>query len=127
MPLRVELKPYERVMIGETVIVNSNMRSSFLVEGDAPVLRERDMITEDSATTPSRRLYYLVQTMYLKGDPARYRDLCLDALAVLRLRVPDYLDLIDVVERHVHAGAFYRALKDIRTLMRHDTGEVGAG
>jgi flagellar protein FlbT len=127
MPLRVELKPYERVLIGESVIVNSSTRTCFLVEGDAPVLRERDSVTEDSATTPARRLYYLVQTMYLKGDPARDRVLCLDVMAALRLQMPEFRDLIDVVERHVDAGAFYRALKEIRILMRHETSEVLAG
>jgi flagellar biosynthesis repressor protein FlbT len=126
MPLRVELKPFERVVIGDSVIVNSDTRSSFLVEGDVPVLRERDMVTEDSATTPVRRLYYLVQMTYLKGDPGRYRTLCTDVTAELRARMPGSRDLIDAVERNVGAGAFYRALKDIRTLMRHEENELTA-
>ena len=45
MPLRVELKPFERIVIGETVLVNSGTRTSFLIDGDAPILRERDTIT----------------------------------------------------------------------------------
>jgi flagellar protein FlbT len=126
MPLRVELKPFERVVIGDSVIVNSDTRSSFLVEGDVPVLRERDMVTEDSATTPARRLYYLVQMTYLKGDPGRYRTLCADVTAELRARMPSSRDLINAVERNVGAGAFYRALKDIRTLMRHEENELTA-
>ena len=32
MPLRVELKPFERIVIGETVIINSGTRTSFLRE-----------------------------------------------------------------------------------------------
>ena len=38
MPLRVELKPFERIVIGETVLVNSGTRTSFLIDGDAPIL-----------------------------------------------------------------------------------------
>jgi flagellar biosynthesis regulator FlbT len=45
VPLRVELKPFERIVIGETVLVNSGTRTSFLIDGDAPILRERDTIT----------------------------------------------------------------------------------
>jgi flagellar protein FlbT len=127
MPLRVELKPFERVMIGEGVIVNSDTRSSFLVEGDVPVLRERDTVTEDSATTPVRRLYYLVQVMYLKSDPGRYIALCLDGMAELRARMPDSRDLIDAVERTIDNGTFYKALKDIKTLMRHEENELTTG
>ena len=32
MPLRVELKPFERIVIGESVIINSATRASFLIE-----------------------------------------------------------------------------------------------
>ena len=37
MPLRVELKPFERIVIGETVLVNSGTRTSFLIDGEAPL------------------------------------------------------------------------------------------
>ena len=73
MPLRVELKPFERIVIGETVLVNSGTRTSFLIDGDAPILRERDTITAETANTPAKRLYLCVQTMYLKNDIPRYR------------------------------------------------------
>ena len=32
VPLRVELKPFERIVIGETVLVNSGTRTSFLID-----------------------------------------------------------------------------------------------
>jgi flagellar biosynthesis repressor protein FlbT len=127
MPLRVELKPFERIVIGESVIVNSGSRSCFLIEGNAPVLRERDMVSEEAATTPARRLYYVVQSAYLKNDPDRYRASYLGAMAQLRAAMPDSRDLIDVVDRHVGAGALYRALKDIRTLMRCEDNVPVAG
>ncbi len=73
MPLRVELKPFERIIIGETVIINSGTRTSFLIDGDAPILREKDTVTAETANTPVKRLYLCVQTMYLKNDIPRYR------------------------------------------------------
>ena len=45
MPLRVELKPFERIVIGETVHLNSGTRTSFLIDGEAPILREKDTVT----------------------------------------------------------------------------------
>ena len=60
MPLRVELKPFERIVIGETVLVNSGTRTSFLIDGDAPILRERDTINAETANTPAKRLYLCV-------------------------------------------------------------------
>jgi flagellar protein FlbT len=124
MPLRVELKPFERLVIGDSVIVNSDTRICFLIEGDAPVLRERDTVVEETATSAARRLYYFVQMMYLKADVARYRASYVGAVAELRQTMPSSLDLIEAVERQVAAGALYKALKDIRTLMRREQSEV---
>jgi flagellar protein FlbT len=36
MGLRIELKPFERIVIGESVITNSDARISFLIEGSEP-------------------------------------------------------------------------------------------
>ena len=74
MPLRVELKPFERIVIGETVLINSGTRTSFLIDGDAPILREKETITVETANTPAKRLYLCVQTMYLKNDIPKYRS-----------------------------------------------------
>ena len=84
MPLRVELKPFERIVIGESVIINSATRTSFLIDGDTPILREKDTVTEETANTPARRLYYCVQMLYLKNDAGRYRELYPRRLAELR-------------------------------------------
>ena len=40
MPLRVELKPFERIIIGDSVIINSGARASYLIDGDTPIRRE---------------------------------------------------------------------------------------
>jgi len=120
MPLRVELKPFERIVIGESVIINSATRTSFLIDGEAPILREKDTVTEETANTPARRLYYCVQMMYLKNDVARYREPYARHLAELRRAVPSAADLSDAANGHVAEGALYKALKDIRKLMKRE-------
>src|SRR3977135_1584376 len=72
VPLRVELKPFERIVIGETVLINSGTRTSFLIDCVAPILRGRAPIPAETANTPVKRLYLCVQTMYLKSDIPRY-------------------------------------------------------
>ena len=120
MPLRVELKPFERIVIGETVLVNSGTRTSFLIEGDAPILRERDTITAETANTPARRLYLCVQTMYLKNDVQRYRIAYQGYLRELRNAGPGDRLTIDAVNDHVSAGALYKALQEIRKLVKRE-------
>ena len=120
MPLRVELKPFERVVIGESVIINSAARASFLIDGEVPILREKDTVTEETANTPARRLYYCVQMLYLKSDAVRYREPYARHLAELRAAMPEARELIDAANQHVAAGAHYRALKEIRKLMKRE-------
>ena len=120
MPLRVELKPFERIVIGESVIINSGTRSCFLIDGEAPILREKDTVTAETANTPARRLYLCVQMMYLKNDPARYREAYLGLSAALREADPAASELIASVDSHVSAGSLYKALKDIRKLMKRE-------
>ena len=120
MPLRVELKPFERIIIGETVLINSGTRTSFLIDGDAPILREKDTVTAETANTPIKRLYFCVQMMYLKNDIPRYRTSYLGFIKDLREAVPDSRDVIEVVNTHISSGSLYKALKEIRKLMKRE-------
>jgi flagellar biosynthesis repressor protein FlbT len=120
MPLRVELKPFERIVVGESVIINSGSRTSFLIDGEAPILRERDTVTAETANTPAKRLYFCIQMMYLKNDIARYRTSYLGFLADLREAMPGSHDAIDAVDDHVSAAALYKALKEARKLMKRE-------
>jgi flagellar biosynthesis repressor protein FlbT len=120
MPLRVELKPFERIIIGETVIINSGTRMSFLIDGEAPILREKDTVTAETANTPVKRLYFCVQMMYLKNDIPKYRAAYLGFVKDLREAVPGSRDLIDAVNNHISGGALYKALKEIRKMMKRE-------
>jgi flagellar biosynthesis repressor protein FlbT len=118
MPLRVELKPFERITIGEIVLINSGNRASFLIDGDAPILRETDTVTAATADTPVKRLYFCVQMMYLKSDIPKYRESYLGLVRDLRETIPGSLDLIDTVHNHVSSGFLYKGLREIRKLMK---------
>jgi len=120
MPLRVELKPFERIIIGDSVIINSGTRTSFLIDGDTPILREKDTVTEETADTPVKRLYHCVQTMYLKNDVARYKASYLGFVSELQESCPGSGELIAAVNHHVSTGALYKALKEIRKLMKRE-------
>jgi flagellar biosynthesis repressor protein FlbT len=126
MPLRVELKPFERIIIGESVIINSGTRSSFLIDGDTPILREKDTVTAETANTPAKRLYHCVQMMYLKNDIGRYRTTYLDCVRELQETTPGSSDLIAAVNHHVTEGSLYKALKEIRKLMKREDEECTA-
>src|SRR5471032_989467 len=74
MALKVELKPGERIVIGECVITNDDQRTRLLIECSAPVLREKDIMTAERANTPGKRIYLAVQLMYPASDPRTHHE-----------------------------------------------------
>ena len=126
MPLRVELKPFERIIIGESVIINSGTRTSFLIDGETPILREKDTVTAETADTPAKRLYHCVQMMYLKNDIDRYRASYLDCVKELQEAVAGSSELIAAVNHCVTEGSLYKALKEIRKLMKREDERTAA-
>ena len=63
MSLKVELKPGERLIVGNCVITNSDQRTRLFIDGKAPILREKDILTSETANSPAKRIYFAVQLM----------------------------------------------------------------
>jgi flagellar protein FlbT len=63
--LKLTLKPKERFVINGAVVVNGDRRSSLLIQNNASILREKDVMQEREAGTPVRRIYFAIQMLYL--------------------------------------------------------------
>ncbi|HEX7881908.1 MAG TPA: flagellar biosynthesis repressor FlbT [Afipia sp.] len=120
MPLRVELKPFERIVIGQSVITNSEHRAIFLIDGDTPILREKDILTADTANTPVKRIYLCVQQMYLEDDIPKYQELYLGFVRDMLEAVPSSREHIEAASNHILNGYLYKALREIRKLMKRE-------
>ena len=120
MALKIELKPLERIIIGESLITNSDQRTRFLIEGNAPILREKDILTAETANTPIKRIYLCIQMMYLENDIPKYQDLYFDFVRDVLATSPSCKKQIESASNHILSGAFYKALKDIKKLMPHE-------
>jgi flagellar protein FlbT len=120
MPLRVELKPGERIIIGQSVITNSDTRTAFLIDGDAPIMREKDILTAETATTPVKRVYLCVQMMYLENDIPAYQELYLGFIKELMEAVPSFRETIEDVSKLILSGSLYKALKELRPLIKRE-------
>jgi flagellar biosynthesis repressor protein FlbT len=135
MALKVELKPHERIIIGNCVITNTDQRARLLIDGDKiPILREKDILTPETADTPAKLVYLAVQLMYISPDPqlnhGTYFNLVRDIVAA----VPSAWPIIEGINNHILNGDLYRALKEARKLVAyekklldHNRGEHDAG
>ena len=117
MALKVELKPFERIIIGESVITNSETRAHFLIDGEAPILREKDILTPETANTPVKRLYFCIQMMYLENDIPKYQDLYMGFVKDLLGAVPSFRTSIEIASKLIVSGSLYNSLKEIRKLI----------
>jgi flagellar protein FlbT len=58
--------------------------------------------------------------MYLKSNIPRYRAAYMGLVKELQDANPASRDLIDVVNNHISDGALYKALKEIRKMMKQE-------
>lgn len=120
MSLRVELKPFERIVIGGSVITNSDTKTAFLIDGDAPILREKDILTAETANTPVKRIYLCVQMMYLESDIPKYQELYFGFVKEVLDAVPSFRSPIESASNLILSGSLYKALKELRALIRRE-------
>jgi flagellar protein FlbT len=118
--LKIELKPGERVMLGECVITNHDQRTRLLVEGSAPILREKDIMTESRADTPAKRIYFAVQLMYISKDPTAYHELYFRLVRDITQAAPSMWSLIESINNQILTGELYKALKEVKKLINYE-------
>jgi len=123
--LKIELKPFERIIIGESLLTNSDQRTRFLIDGNAPILREKDILTAETANTPVKRIYLCVQMMYLEKDIAKYQPLYFEFVKDLLAAAPSFKNQIEAASNHILSGSFYKALKDIKKLIAREDKMLG--
>ena len=121
VPLKIELKPGERLILGGCVVTNDGRRTRLAIEGAMPVLREKDIMTARQANSPAKRLYLAVQRMYTsKRTPENYADY----RALIRgiaASAPCAKALIDSINNRILTGELYEALKETRKLIAYET------
>jgi len=135
MALKVELKPHERIIIGACVVTNTDQRARLLIDGDKiPILREKDILTPETADTPAKLVYLAVQLMYISPDPQVNHGTYFSLVRDIVTAVPSAWPIIEGINNDILNGDLYRALKEARKLVAyekklldHNRGEHDAG
>jgi flagellar protein FlbT len=119
--LKIRLKPKERVIISGAVVTNGKGNSDLIIENNTPILRERDIMKEEDANTPCRRIYFVVQLMYIDNNNLidhqnMYWKLVRDVVDA----APSTILLIDQISAQILSGHYYKALKVARKLVDYE-------
>ncbi len=120
MSLKVELKPHERLIVGNCVITNSDQRTRLFIDGKAPVLREKDILSPATADSPAKRVYLAVQLMYLEDDIERLRREYFALITDLVRAAPSTIQIVDEINNEILTGQLYKALRAAKKLIQHE-------
>jgi flagellar protein FlbT len=121
MALKVELKPHERIIIGACVITNTDQRARLLIDGDnIPILREKDILTPETADTPAKLVYLAVQLMYISPDPQVNHGTYFNLVRDIVTAAPSAWPIIEGINNRILNGDLYHALKEARKLVAYE-------
>ena len=113
MALKITLKPNEKMIVGGAVVANGNSKNTdLIIENNVPVLRQKNILSEKDATSPCRRIYFIIQLMYIdEGNLTDHQHIYWKLVRELLDSVPRLTKHIDQINENILEGNFYRALK----------------
>ena len=120
MSLKVELKPNERLIIGNCVVTNSDQRTRLFIDGKAQILREKDILTPDTADSPAKRIYLAVQLMYLEDNIDTLRTQYFSLVNDIVTAAPSCIPIVDEINNDILTGSLYKALKAAKRLIQYE-------
>lgn len=121
MPLLIDLKPGEKVIINGAVIENAGTNTKIRICNDSTLLRQKEIMTEDEANSPAARVYYCLQNAYIFPEKRdHYLELFGHYLGEYLEAAPSVAEIGKEIFDEIGAGHFYRALKSSRKLLNHE-------
>ena len=122
MTLRISLRDGEKVIVNGAVL-RSVGRTDLRVENGAAVIRDRDLMRPEEATTPARRLYFACMMAYVdQSDLTDHQDNIVRLVSELMgaLEAPEAKAACISFAQKVATGQFYKALADCRWLIGYE-------
>lgn len=121
MPLKLSLKPKEAVVVNGAVLRNGDRRGTILLQNQARVLRQKDVLQPDATQSQEQHLYFAVMQMYLTGHTeGQLYDQTVTAIAAVMDQTDDQTqrDLLIDISTACAAAETYQALSLCRKLLK---------
>ncbi len=122
MPLKLSLPRGEKLVVNGAVIKNDGPDVNLVFENQAHILRQKDIMTMEEATSPARRVYLAIQCAYMFDDR---RDEHLKEFQSLLNEfceaAPSCGPIAEKITERAQDGDLYGALKACRELVDYET------
>jgi len=128
MPLKLTLKPNEKIIVGTAVISNGHGKAELVIHNRVPVVREKEILRKEDADTPAKQIYYMILSMYLdpSSQPSMH-DFYFPLLRhILDMSVDERgIDLSVEMSKRIIEGDHYKALKVCKKLIEYESEIAG--
>ncbi|HYE00497.1 MAG TPA: flagellar biosynthesis repressor FlbT [Alphaproteobacteria bacterium] len=125
MPLKIKMKPGEKIIVNGAVLENTGPEAMLAVHNRAKILRSRDIITEAEANTPARKIYFAIQGAYIFSETEdTYLELFNDLLLQYIGAAPSAAALAAELRALVDSREYYQALRTATKLIAHEDERV---
>lgn len=126
MTLRISLRDGEKLIVNGAVL-RALGRTEVVVENQAALLRGREIMSPDEASSPARRLYFATMMAYVGDDGAgTHQDRLVTLLRELlgALEAEEAKAVCVRFANRVATCDYYRALGDCRELIAYETAAL---
>jgi flagellar biosynthesis repressor protein FlbT len=121
MALKITLKPHERLIIGGAVITNGPNRTEFVVDNNVPILRHKNILSHKDADSPARRIYFVIQLMYVDGERlSTQHQLYWELVRDFIMAAPSATEMIEEINELILKCDYYRALRTAARLIEFE-------
>ncbi len=128
--LVLRLRPHEKFLVNGVIIENGDRRARLRVKTqDAKILRIRDALHPEEATTPAKRLYYIAQLAVAgETDADETKAELVPGLEALRAAFGDKLcrDDLDAALADAREGKFYNVMRALNRVLPHEEALLNA-
>lgn len=109
------------MIIGGAVITNGSVKANIIVENKVPILREKDIMSEKKADSPARRIYFVIQLMYIdEGNITTHHKTYWNLVKDFLDAAPSALGFIDQISEEILKNHYYQALKNCKKLISYE-------
>lgn len=121
MALKLSLKPNEKVFIGGAVVQNGNSPAELSILNDVPLLRGKDVLTEQEADSACKQVYLCVQLMYMdRNNLSAYQRNYQRLIEEILVAAPAIVEYVAEINNDLACGRYYQAMKCARKLVKFE-------
>ncbi|TCS63000.1 flagellar biosynthesis repressor FlbT [Varunaivibrio sulfuroxidans] len=123
MPLLIDFKEGDRLIINGAVIENNGAHTRILVHNQAAILRGKEVLSEEESRTPASRAYFALQCAYIFPDRQEEYLQAFDGyLNDYVAACPSALPISEEIRERLAGDQIYKAMKSAQKLIFHENG-----